>query len=212
MQKFKSIAALVALVSLASGVAFAQDAMKGGMAMDTIDMHQNSRFSGPGVYTGPPALGVTLAVVEAGGGPSNFQTTTLLKTLTGDKFDAEVGSLTKTYGKDEVTQFIKTFDFIIADALKFVKDNNVKLPAEPAVDPKNGPALAAAIYHAATLPNGKLNVEIALDKLVGHTEHVQIMKDIDAKYGETADAQYHVIFAKAVEDLGNVYHLSGSKM
>ena len=54
-----------------------------------VTMKMNSRFGGPGVYTGPPALGVTLAVVEAGGGPKNYSTMTLLKTLAGEKTDAE---------------------------------------------------------------------------------------------------------------------------
>src|SRR5581483_2121730 len=57
-----------------------------------------SRFSGPGVYTGPPALPVTLSMVIAGGGPSNFQTLTLVKALAGDKTDAEVAALKKKFG------------------------------------------------------------------------------------------------------------------
>jgi hypothetical protein len=36
-------------------------------------------------------------MVEAGGGPSSFNTVTLLKTLTGPLFDAEVAKLTKQY-------------------------------------------------------------------------------------------------------------------
>jgi len=40
---------------------------------------QPSRFSGPGVYVGKPALPVTLSMIIAGGGPSNFKTLTLVK-------------------------------------------------------------------------------------------------------------------------------------
>ncbi|MBV8688724.1 MAG: hypothetical protein JOZ59_01335, partial [Candidatus Eremiobacteraeota bacterium] len=54
---------------------------------------------------------------------------------------------------------------------------------------------------------GKHNVEVGLDHLVGHPLHVQIMKDIDAKYGAVADAQYHVILLTALEDLASAYHL-----
>ncbi|HEY9179841.1 MAG TPA: hypothetical protein VIO32_03925, partial [Candidatus Baltobacteraceae bacterium] len=79
--------------------------------------NQPSRFSGPGVYTGKPALQVTLSMVMAGGGPAHFQTVTLLKTLTGDKFNAEVGKLTKQYGKQKVGNFINIFQFIVSDTL-----------------------------------------------------------------------------------------------
>ena len=41
-------------------------------------------------------------MVEAGGGPSSFNTVTLLKMLTGPQFDAEVAKLTKQYGKEQV--------------------------------------------------------------------------------------------------------------
>ena len=89
-------------------------------AMPNVTM-QPSRFSGPGVYTGKPALQVTLSMVEAGGGPSDFKTVTLVKTLTGDKFNAEVGKLTNQYGKQKVGNFLNIFEFIVSDTLKIVK-------------------------------------------------------------------------------------------
>ena len=52
-------------------------------------------------------------MVEAGGGPSSFSTVTLLKRLTGKLFTAEVAKLTKEYGKDQVNQFLATFDFVV---------------------------------------------------------------------------------------------------
>ena len=73
----------------------------------------SSRFSGScSVWTGAPALAVTLSMVEAGGGPRLY-TVTLLKRLTGNSFDAEVAKLTKQYGKEQVGQFLKTFDFVV---------------------------------------------------------------------------------------------------
>ena len=57
-------------------------------------VNEPTRFSGSCcVYSGAPALPVTLSMVIAGGGPSNFNTVTLLKTLTGSQFDAEVTKL-----------------------------------------------------------------------------------------------------------------------
>lgn len=202
MHNFRFTAALAAAFTLLSmSTAFAA-----GHPMVSTSM--NSRFGGPGVYTGAPALGVTLAVVEAGGGPANYKTTTLLQTLAGSAFKPEVAKLTKTYGASGVTQFIKTFDFIIADALHYVTVKHIALPASPAVDPKNGEALAGALWGASSIGNGKHNVEVGLDRLVGHPLHLQIMKDVDAKYGVAADAQYHVILGTAMGDLATAYHLN----
>ena len=62
--------------------------------------------------------------------------------LTGSLFDAEVAKLTKQYGKDQVGQFLKTFDFVVNDSLKIVTAKKIALPSKPEPDPTNGPALA----------------------------------------------------------------------
>ncbi|MGA7356292.1 MAG: hypothetical protein WA431_16520 [Candidatus Cybelea sp.] len=126
-------------------------------------------------------------MVEAGGGPSSFNTVTLLKTLTGALFDAEVAKLTKQYGKDQVAQFLKTFDFVVNDSLRIVTVKKVQLPSQPEPNPKDGKALAAALWAAGQSGEG-FNVE-------------QVMTDIDGKYGLAADAQYHAILTTAMKDL-----------
>lgn len=161
---------------------------------------QPSRFSGPGVYTGPPALQVTLSMVMAGGGPAHFQTVTLLKDLTGSKFGPEVAKLTKQYGKAKVGNFLTVFDFVVSDTLKIVTAKHVALPAKPSPNPHNGAALAAALWNAGQTGSG-FNVEVMLDRAVSHPIHVQVMKDIDAKYGIAEDADYHAILNTAMHDL-----------
>jgi hypothetical protein len=190
----------IALATIGTGIALAK------MLPSVVD--QPTRFTGPCcVYTGAPALQVTLSMVEAGGGPSNFQTVTLLKTLTGSKFDAEVAKLTKEYGKDQVGQFLKTFDFVIADSLKIVGEKKIALPSKPSPDPKDGEALAGALWAAGQTGEG-YNVEVMLDRAVSHPIHLQVMGDIDAKYGLAADKEYHVILTTAMKDLASVYHLN----
>lgn len=196
LRKFAAIAAFAALV--APSAAFAA-------TMPNI-VNQPSRFSGPGVYTGKPALQVTLSMVMAGGGPSNFKTVTLLKTLTGDKFNAEVGKLTKQYGKQKIDNFISIFAFIVSDTLKIVAQKHIALPKTPSPDPHNGPALAQALWSAGQTGSG-FNVEVMLDRAVSHGIHDQVMKDIDAKYGVAADADYHAILNTAMHDLASVYNL-----
>ena len=170
-------------------------------------MDDSTRFSGSCcVYTGAPALTVTLSMVEAGGGPKDFSTATLLKRLTGPLFNAEVAKLTKQYGQEQVGQFLKTFDFVVSDSLRIVTMKGVALPSRPNPDPNDGRALAAALWSAGQTGEG-YNVEVMLDRAVSHPIHVQVMKDIDAKYGEQADADYHVVLTKVMKDLKAVYGL-----
>ncbi|MEO6835524.1 MAG: hypothetical protein ABI231_06405 [Candidatus Tumulicola sp.] len=166
-----------------------------------------SRFSGPGVYTGAPALPVTLSMVIAGGGPGNFETLTLVKALAGDKTDAEVAALKAKFGDTKVTNFVKVFPFVVSDSLKIAKAKGVALPAAPNPDPQNGEALAGALWAAGQTGHG-FNVEVLLDRAVSHPIHDQVMTDIDAKYGLAADADYHAVLNQAMHDLAAVYHFN----
>ena len=165
---------------------------------------QPSRFSGPGVYTGPPALPVTLSMIVAGGGPSNFQTVTLVKALAGSKADAEVASLKAKFGADKVTNFVTIFPFVVSDSLKIAKAKGVALPSAPNPDPKDGKALSKALWDAGQTGQG-FNVEVMLDRAVSHGIHDQVMTDIDAKYGVAKDADYHAVLNQAMHDLATVY-------
>jgi hypothetical protein len=203
MKNLRLTAALtVAIAAIGTGVAMAK-------LMPNV-VNEPTRFSGSCcVYTGAPALAVTLSMVEAGGGPSNFSTATLLKVLTGPLFGAEVAKLTKQYGKDQVAQFLKTFDFVVNDSLKIVTEKKIALPSQPNPNPKDGKALAGALWGAGQTGEG-FNVEVMLDRAVSHPIHVQVMTDIDAKYGLAADAQYHAILTTAMKDLAAAYHLNSS--
>ena len=164
-----------------------------------------TRFSGSCcVYTGAPALPVTLSMIVAGGGPSNFSTLTLVKTLAGPKTDAEVASLKQKFGDEKVGNFLTVFDFVVADSLRIVKEKNVALPSQPNPDPKDGKALSQALWGAGQTGNG-YNVEVMLDRAVSHPIHDQVMTDIDKKYGIGADADYHAVLNQAMHDLATVY-------
>lgn len=193
--------------ALAAALAAPGTAIASASLMPNV-VNQPTRFAGACcVYTGKPALQVTLSMIEAGGGPKNFQTVTLLKTLAGPKFDPEVAKLTKQYGKDQVGQFLKTFDFVVSDSLRIVTMKNVALPSTPNPDPSNGEALAGALWAAGQTGEG-YNVEVMLDRAVSHPIHVVVMGDIDNKYGLAADAQYHAILTTAMKDLAAAYHFN----
>lgn len=209
LRNILAAAALVALVAPTAAAASGMKSTKPAMMKSSGSMitMQPSRFSGPGVYTGPPALPVTLSMIIAGGGPQHFDAVKLLQVLAGKNFKAEVAKLTKQYGKDKVGNFITVFNFVVADSLKIVTAAKVKLPSKPNPDPKNGKALAAALWNAGVLPNGGWSVEVMLDRAVSHPIHVQVMKDIDAKYGIGKDADYHAILTTAMHDLKAAYML-----
>lgn len=196
-----TIAALFALATPLGAAAAGMSSMSSGVTM------QPSRFSGPGVYNGPPALPVTLSMVIAGGGPKHFQTVTLLKDLAGPAFGPEVAKLTKQYGKAKVGNFLTVFQFVVSDSLRIVTMKHVALPAKPSPNPANGKALAKALWGAGQTSRG-FNVEVMLDRAVSHPIHVTVMKDIDAKYGIAADADYHAILNTAMHDLASAYHFS----
>jgi len=197
--KFRTLGAIAAFALIAPVVALAAGWLPGVT-------NAPSRFSGPGVYTGAPALPVTLSMVIAGGGPGHFQTTTLVGVLAGPKAGPEVASLTKKFGSTKVGNFVKVFNFVVADTLKIVTAKHIALPKTPSPDPKNGKALAAALWGAGQTGKG-FNVEVMLDRAVSHGIHDQVMTDIDAKYGLPADADYHAVLNQAMHDLASVYGL-----
>lgn len=193
-----AIAAMLAAMTAASA-AVAADTMN-GMTMD------KARFSNTSAYAGPPNLGLTLSMVDAGGGASNFSSTKLVGTLAGPLTQAEVKSLTDKYGAANVASFLDMFSFVVSDSLKIAGEKNVALPAQPSVDPRNGKELSAALY-AAGVHDGRFDVEYMLDTLVSHPIHVQVMDDIDAKYSRAADANYHIVLTQAMNDLKTAYKL-----
>ncbi len=201
----KAAVAGLALALCAPLPSAAKNSMASSKMMPNVTA-QPSRFSGPGVYTGQPALQVTLSMVVAGGGPSNFDSVKLVKTLSGDKFNAEVGKLSDQFGKDKVANFLKVFNYVVTDSLRIANEKKVALPSDPSPDPHNGPALAAALWSAGQTGSG-YNVEVMLDRAVSHPIHDQVMKDIDAKYGLAQDADYHAVLNAAMHDLASVYNL-----
>ncbi len=194
---FTAAVAAVTLLSCAA-VALAMNLMP-----NVVD--KPTRFSGSCcVYTGAPALPVTLSMIVAGGGPADFSTLALVKTLAGAKTDAEVASLKQKFGDEKVANFLKVFDFVVSDSLRIVKEKNIALPSQPNPDPKDGKALAQALWGAGQTGNG-FNVEVMLDRAVSHPIHDQVMTDIDQKFGIGADADYHAVLNQAMHDLATVY-------
>jgi hypothetical protein len=198
--KLQRIAAALAVVGLfAVSAAFADTPTDTGKDTMNSSGQQMGRFGGP-VYNGAPALAVTASLVAAGGGADNYSTATALTNMVGAAtVKAEVEKLTKQYGADKVSLWLKTFDFAVDDSLKIATAAGVKLPA-PTLKGKD---LAVALVKAGTAPDGTFQIELLLDKAVSHKIHVQVMNDIDAdpSLGKAADLNYHTISNQAFYDL-----------
>jgi len=171
-------------------------------------MKMNARYSGP-VYEGAPILKVTASLVKAGGGPGNFSTATAVTAIAGkDLTGKEIAKLTKQYGQDKVNDWIKVNDFAVADALKIATAAGVKLPKA------NVPAskLGATLVKMGIAKDRTYYVEFMLDKLLSHKIHNQVMDDIDAKFGEPADANYHKVSNQAYYDLAMAMKMKNVKL
>ena len=163
-----------------------------------------SRYGGP-VYNGAPALAVTASLVQAGGGADGFSIATALTSMVGpDLVKAEVGKLTKQYGKARVGSWITVFNFAVTDALQKATAAGVTLPDATL----SGKDLAATLVKAGLDKKGTFYTEFLLDKAVTHKIHEAVMGDIDTKYGAKADTDYHRITNQAMVDLA---HALGAK-
>ena len=170
-------------------------------------MKMDARYAGP-VYSGAPMLNVTASLVMAGGGVSNFSTAAAVTSIAGkDLTGKEIAKLTTQYGADKVGMWIKVGDFAVDDALKIATAAGVKLPKGHLKGAKLGAQLVKL-----GLSNNTFYVEFMLDKLLTHKIHDQVMDDIDAKFGEPADASYHRISNQAYYDLAHAMGMKNVKL
>jgi hypothetical protein len=188
--------------------AFAQPAPHAGGHTGHAMKMAHSRYGGPS-YTGKPALGVTASLVAAGGGPGSFSAAKAITSMAGKSLtDQEVGKLTKQYGAARVKTWLAVFDFAVADALGIATKAGVKLPAGSL----KGKQLAATLVKAGLGKDNTFYVEFLLDKALSHAIHEQVMDDIDAKFGATADADYHRITNQAMYDLAHALGMKQVKL
>ena len=156
-------------------------------------------------FTGAPDLQAAVSLVVAGGPIGHFSLVKALTALAGaSTANAEVAKLTKQYGAAKVTSFVTVQNFAVDDAVKLATAAGVKFPA-PAV---TGAALAKRLTILG-LENGTYYEGVMLDHIVTHAIHEEVMVDIDKKFGDAADANYHRIADQAHYDLAQAM---GAKM
>lgn len=206
MQNIRAIA--VALVAGAAILSTASPSFAHKKVQVAAASMDHGRFSAAPVNTAAPALQTTVDMITAGSDKAGFQSTTLVGHLAGALTSAELASLTKQFGADNVTSFVKTFNFVVNDAVAKVTAAKVPLPKATSPLP-DGKALSASLYTLGVTPDKKFDVEYMLDALVTHPIHVAVMDDIDKDpaQGVKADANYHAVLTQAMTDLKAAYKL-----
>ncbi len=162
------------------------------------------------VYRGFPHLHFTVAVVDAGGGATHFDAHRLLATLAGADASAENAKLIKQFGAARMAAFYSVFTFAVDDAVKHAHNMLIPLPKSPHPDPKDGRALATALYGAGMTPAGRYDVGYMLEELMSHQIHHNIMGDMDKKFTPSVNADFHVILTAAMHDLRHEYGISAA--
>jgi hypothetical protein len=151
-----------------------------------------------------PGWATTRALIVAGGGPAEFMTLKLVGALAGSEANADIARLVARFGAPAVKDFIVTFDFVVADAQRLMKQRGIELPANPQPDSAAGKALTAALYRAGTnASGGDFRVERMLDRLVSQPVRLQVMADVDAKYGSRIAQNYALLLPELLKGLSS---------
>ncbi len=158
-------------------------------------------------YRGKPDLGLTLALVQAGGGAGHFNSAKLFRVLTNHHPQAEMKRLQRAYGKAKVAAFMQTMTFAINDLAVLMKANHIEFPDEPSVDPHDGRSIVLGIYQDGIAKHRKYDCGYMMEHLMSHPLHVVLMRDINDErgHGPTHNANFHIILTRVVKDLMKYY-------
>jgi len=180
-----------------------------GMKMGPDHGMPEGTAGGDGVsFNGTPDLQAAVSLVVAGGPIGNFSVVKAITAMAGaTTANAEVAKLTKQYGAARVTSFVTIQNFAVNDAVKRATAAGVKFP-KPML---KGTTLAKRVVGLG-LVNGTYYEGTQLDHLVSSPIHNTVMRDIDAKFGAQADANYHLIANQAHYDLAQALGVTSVKL
>lgn len=203
-----AIALTVSLPAVMSGCASADDSGHPPSSSAQQEAPTNM-FGGPS-YQGAPALAVTTALVEAGGGSENFSFAKALVSMLGeDTVNAEVAKLTRQYGEAEVETFLGGMNLAVDLSLKHATQAGVSLP-EPAA--LSGIELAKTLVSAGTTPDGTFWSGYLFDQAVSNKIHHQVMVDINNIAGYEADLTTHKILNQAMYNVAQALGMNDVKL
>lgn len=169
----------------------------------------DNMFGGP-IYQGEPALAVTAALVEAGGGADDFSfASALVEMLGADTVSSEVAKLAEQYGADEVDTFVSGMDAAIGYGLQRATEAGVSLP-EPA--DISGTELAETLVKAGVGPDDTFWSGYLFDQAISHDLHNQVMADINSNASYEDDKITHKILNQAMFDVAQALEMDDVKL
>ncbi|HSH48946.1 MAG TPA: hypothetical protein VK991_10215 [Halomonas sp.] len=170
------------------------------LAQTDDDAAKTSNWFGGPTYDGEPALEVTAALVEAGGGADSFSFSDALVSMLGQEtVDGEIAKLTEQYDEDSVGDFVEGMTLAVNVGLKRATEAGVELPSAPA--DLTGTKLAETLVTAGTTDDGTWWAGYLFDKALSHGIHNQVMADIEAEHGRAYDENIHRLLNQAMYDV-----------
>jgi hypothetical protein len=147
-----------------------------------------------------PSLPTTTAFIAAGGGAGSFSSVRAFTRILGaDATQSELAKLRATFGGPRVDQFVRVFDYTVADGWKLAGSDDVKMPP-PSGD--TGNALVLDMIKAGTgPPNQTFRITTMMDALLTPQVHAQVGNDIASHYGSDAIGDFESVGNQLFYDL-----------
>jgi hypothetical protein len=143
----------------------------------------------PASYSGPPDTALADWFIGSGGGPGSFSTIRAFDGMIGqDAVLSAERDLASTGGSHGSDGFIHQMDYAVADAWTVASRHDVKLGNAPAVTGQT--ELARSLVRDGSTPDGTFDVGYLFAHLFTPAVSVQVMQDLDARFGAGTSAQF----------------------
>lgn len=121
----------------------------------------------------------------------------------------ELTSLTARYGRARIVRFYNTFDAFVHAGVTVVTKKHIALPPPPPGLAHDSRLLAASLYHAGIMPDRRFDIGFLIEHLLSRPVHKTLMDQANASpaIGPAANADFHLIFTRAMTDVASLYHL-----
>lgn len=161
---------------------------------------------GGAVDQGSPALDLTAALWQAGGGTGDFSTRSALVSMLGrDGADAEIAKLTRRYGTTPVRKWLEGSDWLMSEGLTQLRNTGTDLP-QPSSG-LTGTKLAAALVGAGIAPgDSRFRTGYYYDHLFSHAVNKVMETGMDRKFSERYVKDVFTINNQAMYDVSQSVH------
>ncbi|MBV8688671.1 MAG: hypothetical protein JOZ59_01065 [Candidatus Eremiobacteraeota bacterium] len=154
-----------------------------------------------------PNVPLTIAVIDAGGGPQHYDTVSLFRTVAGRLAGAELFRLRMMFGRAKADSFLSVFNFAVKDIVTAFHEQRVDLNVSPAPDPHDGHALSVALVTQASRADGSLDAATMLGRLLSPSTNARVSADIERNFGADGDRNFLTVLQQSLQDMKRANHL-----